>query len=293
MKSLLCICTKDRIEDVHQLIKVLKNQIRVPDEILILDSSTKKVSVEYFQDCYLNQEINYLNVMMTLIEARKFAYNYANKNSFDILHFIDDDTIPYINYFDKLEEALKNDNKLLACGGTVIDNISNDITLKIYDLFNMDGKVSLFGNGIATYSNLQTFEVEWLPGCSMSFRVDSLQNEFFDLSLNQCNSMGEDLHISHILSRKGKLARIEGAFIFHYQSPIGRPNNRNWIKFTLIQRRILLEKLNFPFIRARITIYLILRSLYFFIFIFKFKSRTKNEIIENLQYIRHFRENRF
>jgi hypothetical protein len=267
------------------LIKILGNQVVIPTNILILDSTEDKF--EFENTIYDEQfsRIIYVHQKISLIEARKYSYEFAKANSYEILHFIDDDTIPYVRYFERLESEFFEDVNLSACGGTVIDNIPESFLKSAYRFFQKDGKVTKFGNGIATYSQFQSFDVSWLPGCSMSFKVDKLKFSDFDFDLIPYKSMGEDLHISFAVSERGSIRRIMGAHILHYQSTINRPDQRKWITYTLAQRKIFLNKHGRHFCKLKLLMYSIFRIVIYSLFSLSNLKRSRIELEENMHFI--------
>jgi GT2 family glycosyltransferase len=271
--------------EVINLIKILDNQVILPTKILILDSS----AIEFNFENTINNEqfsrIIYEHQKISLIEARKYSYEYAKANSYDILHFIDDDTIPFVRYFEIIENEFLEDFNLSACGGTVIDNIPGSMLKKFYNYIYKDGKVTLFGNGIATYSQLQSTNVDWLPGCSMSYNVKKLQISDFDLDLVPYKSMGEDLHISFAVAKRGVVRRVKGAFIYHYQSLINRPDERKWIAYTLAQRKIFLVKHGQSFVTLKLIMYSLFRIIIFNVFLFYDIKKTRIESQEHLRFL--------
>ena len=271
LKSLVSICTKNRPEEVIRLVNSMKYQTKPPDEILIVDSTQLDMKQFYVSRGLRNNSVTVHSITMSLIEARKFSWNYALKNNFEILHFLDDDTILTSRYLENIMSSFDKRSFLLGTGGIVLDNFERNLYSFFYDLIRVDGRVTKFGNGIATY-NPKTLKVFWLPGCSMSYRVSSLQEHDFDMRLKEIGSMGEDLHISNSIAKRGNLMRTPNAILFHYQSAINRPSMRNWNFRVNVQREIFLKKSNVRFVNSKILIYLMVRLLATVVLHFRYRS---------------------
>lgn len=197
------------------------------------------------------------------------ARNVALANiSGDIVTFLDDDVLLPDNYLTEVDSAFSFDEKLdglspriagLYTGTNLRTTWFRKRTIKY-------GRLSRNGDNFwvpDVYSATNT-SVDWLPGCSMSFRVSSLKDMKFseELMLGPTGgySLGEDVDFSIRLS---KLISLNSTSIQHVQAESVRDNNHVMSKARGRWKAYLVRKYPAQVSAMTCTISLIFSILYF------------------------------
>ncbi len=118
----------------------------------------------------------------------------------------------------------------MGVGGIIVNQLTvNYVTLKSFFLLWSHRRGSVLRSGRNTLGQypgtLATDRVEWLNGCSMSFRITVFDEATFDDSL-QGYSMGEDYDFSFRVSRTHKLVVEPAATCIHHLTPTMRGSAR-------------------------------------------------------------------
>lgn len=147
-----------------------------------------------------------------------------------VVHFIDDDTEVSDGYFDAIERRFRTDPTAMGVGGIILNQQTvNYVTLKSFFLLwsHRRGAVLRSGRNILGQypGTLATDRVEWLNGCSMSFRMIVFDEATFDDSLHGY-SMGEDYDFTFRVSRAHKLVVEPEAQCVHHLTPTMRSSAR-------------------------------------------------------------------
>jgi GT2 family glycosyltransferase len=88
------------------------------------------------------------------------------------------------------------------------------------------GEVLKCGVGLGVFRAEGPVDVDWLPGCSMSYRAAIFEHIEFDESLPGYG-MGEDVDFSYRASVLGSLVVDPGATVLHLSSPVNRLGQRD------------------------------------------------------------------
>jgi len=143
-----------------------------------------------------------------------------------VVHFIDDDTEVAAGYFHAIERRFRDDETVSGLGGVIV-NQPVDKYLGFKCLFLLTsrrrGVVLRSGrNTLGQYPGTRaTDHVDWLNGCSMSFRISVFDDFMFDERRNGY-SLGEDSDFTFRVSRRYKLAVEPSALSVHHFTPMGR-----------------------------------------------------------------------
>jgi len=101
--------------------------------------------------------------------------------------------------------------------------------------------------------------IEWLSGCSMSFRQEIFKNHSFEEKLQKFGgyAFGEDLQFSYcIFKNKMKLVLAKKGYIIHHQSQGGRLNLRNQFAAQIFNQFIIWKTSIYKYKKISIIVYL-------------------------------------
>jgi len=165
-----------------------------------------------------------------LARQRNEAIGICRELGVQIVHFIDDDTEVSDGYFDAIERRCRTDPTAMGVGGIILNQQTvNYVTLKSFFLLWSHRRGSVLKSGrniLGQYpGTLATDPVEWLNGCSMSFRMSVFDEAMFDDDM-QGYSLGEDYDFSFRVSRKHRLVVEPAATCIHHLTPTMRGSVR-------------------------------------------------------------------
>ena len=165
-----------------------------------------------------------------LARQRNEAVDICREAGAQIVHFIDDDTEVASGYFDAIERRFRADRAIMGVGGIIINQPPvNYVRLKRFFLLGSHIRGSVLRSGrniLGQYPGTSAAQpVEWLSGCSMSFRIAVFDEVAFDGALT-AYSMGEDYDFSFRVSRKHRLAVEPSATCVHHVTSTMRGSAR-------------------------------------------------------------------
>ena len=142
---------------------------------------------------------------------------------YHFIHFIDDDTRVMTRYFEAIEERFRRDRSVMGIGGIIVNQpVVRYILVKRLFLLASSQRGIVMSSGrhmLGQYPGTKAdARVDWLSGCSMSFRIEIFADLQFDDTL-QGYSMGEDADFSFRVSRQHRLAVEPGATCVHTVTP--------------------------------------------------------------------------
>lgn len=225
------ICTYNRPRELFVCLKMLMNQECLPASINIVYTTEDDIGLEAHQ-ALENLTDNGVRVQFLLSDrGLTIQRNVAIKNipfETDISTFIDDDIILPPNYIVKIDEFFSKNISCIGVGGITSDNPQEARFSKIRRIFFLESKYpgKVLRSGINTPFKFSTipYEVEWLPGCCMSFRKDVFEKISFDTRRVKVG-WGEDVDFSLKASAYGKLFALYIPGIVHTQSRRNRSSN--------------------------------------------------------------------
>jgi len=136
----------------------------------------------------------------------------------EIVHFIDDDVALEPEYFAQIERAF-TDAAVVGVGGLITNQPPSKRHI-LNRLFLLDstreGVVLPSGVNAKVYSAEGDVDVEWLSGCSMSFRRSLFATLSFDTSMVGY-SLGEDVDFSFGVGKQGRLVVAGSARLEHLE----------------------------------------------------------------------------
>ena len=227
------ICTRNRVDDLANCLESLKDQIHLPDEVVIVDSSDNDlVRALLKESLYESLPIKYIHTESGLTKQR----NVGIENSHgDVVFFFDDDVVLDKKYIEKVVD-LYQEKRLDNVGGVQgIDlNINKSflegkkrlVFHRLFLLNRRDKYSKLLASGNVTHLDVASPEIRYsktplrvfvLSGCLMSYHRKVLKEFKFDNSYDGY-SHGEDVDFSHRVSSKYNLYFTPCAKAFHNQS---------------------------------------------------------------------------
>ena len=232
--GVVVICTKDRPDEIEKSCAAI-DKASPNISILIVDASTTDATRDVCEH-FVRQNASSLTLLYRrasrpgLARQRNEAIGICRELGVQVVHFIDDDTEVSDGYFDAIERRFQTDPTAMGVGGVILNQpVVNYVALKSFFLLGSHRRGSVLRSGrniLDQYpGTLATDRVEWLNGCSMSFRITVFDDTTFDGGL-QGYSMGEDYDFSFRVSRTHKLVVEPAATCIHHLTPTMRGSAR-------------------------------------------------------------------
>ncbi len=233
-KISVIIPTRNRIKDVITCLNSVSKQTKLPDEVIIVDSSKTQELKNKIKN-FNNLNIKY--VYNTICNSASFQKNLGAKESTgDILFFSDDDTIWTPNYlremlstFDKYPDCVAVTGSPILRKKTFIKKILNFLMNTFCFFFFL----SIIGNGkfrITGFPKIFSIKVneikkcEFIYGFGMAFRREIFEEFEFDKHMvGYC--WGDDDDIAYRISRKYSIYYNPFAKILHNKTSSEREDN--------------------------------------------------------------------
>ena len=254
----LVICTRNRIDDIERCLASIVAASYVPSRILVVDSSDGRETEEYCAQSDL--PITYIRAPRGLSIQRNVALAEIQE---EIVHFIDDDVEIEPDYFKELILTFRDSPDAAGAGGamakpdgvksaaTPVHGFFSRLAAPLYALISRltlkasprPGRVLRSGHNIACYDWPKVTTVDWLPGCSMSFRMSAIRGLRFDENRKGPNP-GEDVDFGLRALARGPLFFTPNARLIHHLSSTNRPDAPGWIRAGVRSRWML--ALDFP-----------------------------------------------
>lgn len=249
------ICTRNRLDDFRETLASLLKQKRLPDELVVVDSSDTNSLEEYLKTVSLPMALKYIHSNPGLTLQRNIG---VRGSSGDLICFFDDDTELNGNYLANVEAVFaRNDPNLGAVGGR-LENLFGDqpMTLRfrieraIFGLLRFVFGLDDYGSGRFRLSGMATFPhhlmkpryIDCLSGGLMSFRREVFQKVQFDEGLPGYGLM-EDWSISKSVMDAGYKTYYEpAASLIHKESPQNRFNYFRWAEIFIVNYDYLFRK---------------------------------------------------
>lgn len=227
----ICICTRNREEDLKKCIASLSSQRNITQyniELLIIDDGQLgKDLLEAFEKACSHYHFSYYKkeepgLFLSRLKAIELAQG-------EVILFLDDDVVLDENYLMTLFSTYQQHPDIVGVGGV-------DSRLPNYSFFrwlyttlffyhsNHPGKLSISMMNSAMYrwkKAKQPFSTEYMDGCNMSFKKEVLKNVQFQNYFRHY-SLGEDIYLSLIASKSGNLLINPNLKVEHYQTTASR-----------------------------------------------------------------------
>ena len=238
----MIICTKNRIEDTIKCINSILIQTRLPDEIVIVDSSDTE-ELKSKLDSLSNSNgiaFKYIHAEANLTKARNIG---VDNSVGDIIMFLDDDVILEKEYIKNIMDVFDGDSEGKiggVIGEVVTEKQDNNFIRKIYRFGNQILVTMFFllkyGDGGFRLSGIPTVirdgsadkitNIEYLTGCNMSFRREVINEFRFDES----HHAFDDDDIAYRVSRRFQNVYTPFAKLVHTGAPTMGGDDYNFWK---------------------------------------------------------------
>lgn len=234
LRDAVVVCTKDRPQDVARCLDSIAAQADGPELVLVVDSSAAADTRGVVAG---RPGAVYVESTPGLTHQRNVGVH-ALPPDVEIVHFVDDDVVLEPGYFAALREAFAD--PAVAGAGGLITNVTLPDPPLLARIFLQDsrrrGAVLRSGRNILAHGMSEPTEVDWLSGCSMSFRRSELDRVPFD---ERVGIVGED--VDYALRLGGRLLAIPTARLEHRQSPVNRLAQADWNARFVVQRHAWLD----------------------------------------------------
>ena len=259
MRISVIVCTRNRPVEILEFTKSLFNQIELPSEYIIVDSSDTPLNQnEGFVATinHANVPVVYLHTSPGLTKQRNAGVKAATS---DILYFFDDDVILYPDYLQVMNETFLNYPEYHGGMGT-IENARRrrgHFLRRLFMLQRNDGNGRFQPSGLPThpYGRSEFLEVEILAGGLTGYRATVFDEFRFDEMMTGYAYM-EDLDFSRRVSRKYKLFYNPKASLIHNHVASVRDDVVTNRKMYIRNHTYLFFKNFYPYRRLYIVAYL-------------------------------------
>lgn len=249
------IPTRNRKISLKILIESLLKQSILPENIVIIDSS------DIFDNSleYLSSLVKHIHTSKkSIAKQRNLGLLNVHENT-SAIFFLDDDTRPEINYFEKMLKTLRSSGAIGVSGlainpNKIQRNKPYGIQGFVRKLFlldsNTDGSVLKSGIGIPVRKiNNGWKKVEWLIGCSC-WDFQRIKHIQFEEDF-EGYSLGEDLIFSVRASKFGLLI-VDSNIVLHHTEMMQNETNLIQKNFMWVYYRFRLSR----YVRSKFQFYL-------------------------------------
>lgn len=216
----LCIPTKDRRSDLTRLLKSVQNQVRLPDDIIIVDGS--EFPIEDLLGDFPQLPIRYFRCRPPSLPKQRNVAIKELKNNANWIGFLDDDLELLPETLFKLEKFILE--KSIIDGGVGLSILNQPLSKASWfdSIFFLDqgqgGRITKSGYPASIRIYDQPYQVDWLYGGATFWSMKSLQNFKFDEWFSGTGYM-EDVDFSYRVSQNYPLW-ICPAACYHFSHPI-------------------------------------------------------------------------
>lgn len=253
MKISIILCTRNRFNDFTRTLPFIVTQTRLPDELIIVDSSDEKKLEIYLKSVKLPFPVRYFHTQPGLTLQRNHGIRECSN---DLIFFFDDDVELNKNYLAEVEKIFVNDSKkeVGAVGGRIISippqgfrfQFENFLFSFIRSIFGVvgTGNGKFYPSGMPSHprKNQPSGFIECLSGCCMAFRREVFEKVMFDETLARYGLM-EDVDISKQTLNAGyKIYYQTSAALVHNESPMNRLNIQQWAEMSVVNYDYLFHK---------------------------------------------------
>jgi GT2 family glycosyltransferase len=231
--SIVGICTKDRPAQLAQCLTHLATD-RTGVTVLVVDASGDDATKEVCEGANAAGLVTVIwerAERVGLARQRNQLLRGAIARGVEVVHFIDDDVYIEPGFLDALDATFADNPMLAGAGGIVVNRDTDKFRLaKRFFLLWGPRPSSILRSGRAVlgqYEGVNTSgEVDWLCGCTMSYRTSVFPATSFDERLEGW-SWGEDHDFSYRAHLAGgTFAVVPAARVYHERAEEGRMEGR-------------------------------------------------------------------
>lgn len=227
LRQVVAICTRNRPADLQSCLNAI-TQSGFDGEVIVVDASDEEMISEVGRVVSASTASARLLIApeIGLARQRNFALNQCFER-YDVIHFLDDDAQPSKGYFVAIERQFVEHQDVGGVGGVVLNQEPVRLSaLKCLFLLHSGRPGAMLRSGRNVIGHYpwqgdQPRNVDWLPGCCMSYRLSACRGLTFDTRLRGY-SWGEDFDFSNRLARSWRLAIEPRATCMHNLSPVNR-----------------------------------------------------------------------
>jgi glycosyltransferase involved in cell wall biosynthesis len=221
------IPTFRRHHDLDRCLRAILNQIRMPDEIIVVVRDSDEETVSILEEHYSKNSL--VKIVHVEVPGQVAALNAGLEiASGDITAITDDDAAPRPDWLIKIEEHFNSDPGLGGVGGRdwINQNGYTDERFK-----KTVGKVQWFGRVIGNHhlGSGKSKEVDFLKGVNMSYRRRAIENLRFQTCLKGTGAqVHNDMDFSMAVKKAGwKLLYDPLVIVDHYPAQRFDEDQRN------------------------------------------------------------------
>jgi GT2 family glycosyltransferase len=234
----VAVCTMSRPDSLGRFLRSLAEQVRQPDQLLVVDASaddaSERVLREYVATSRAASEVSYFRVFGSsagLTRQRNFA---LARTRMDLVAFFDDDVVLLPGCLSEMETTHRELGDAVAGVGARIDNEPAEMS-RLWRLRRAVGIVSTLAPGRYFRSGMSTpwaladdsaarSDGDWLPGCAMMWKTALARRLGFHEGFAGY-AQGEDLEFCLRARATGRLILTPAARVLHLHEASGRPDH--------------------------------------------------------------------
>jgi GT2 family glycosyltransferase len=247
------ICTRNRFDDFTKTLPSIAAQTRLPDELIVVDSSDEKKLEAHLNSIHMPFPVRYVHTQPGLTLQRNYG---IRESKGDLIFFFDDDVDLDANYLAEVEKVFADDagKNIGAVGGKIANGSPQTFRLKferilfglIRFIFGVVGTHNgkFYPSGMPSHlrANQPSGFIECLSGCCIAFRREVFEKAAFDENLAHYGLM-EDADISkQTLDAGYKIWYQASATLAHNESPMNRLNVQQWAEMSVVNYDYLFRK---------------------------------------------------
>ena len=247
MRFSIVIPTKNRPEELKKIFASIMIQTKLPDQIVIIDQSSRDKIIKNELKAVLENkkiELNYLcnNKIKGLVEAKFYSLNFCK---YEIISFFDDDIVLKPDYIEKVDFAFEKYPKIIGANGVILNIPKKNFIQRFF--FKITHKGIFSDNRYEVISSInnkkpQPLLVNTLSGGLSSWRKEVFKKVSFDIN-NHFHSY-EDKEFSIRINKNypNGMYIIPEAKLNHFHSEINREAVINLIKMNVFEIIIIYKK---------------------------------------------------
>lgn len=223
MSISVIIPTKNRLDDLENLLKSIEKQTISPDEVIIVDQSDEDYG-QYIQNQFINLNIIYyrdINIK-GLCNAKNIGVNISKS---EIVSFFDDDLILNDDFIYEVKKTFENNIHIVGMCGKQINSSYSKFRVSIFEFFNKGPYKDVrkrINSGHDNYPDI--VKVDIISGGITAYKRSIFEVYKFDENLvKYC--LGEDVDFSYRVSRNNIIVINKNLRAIHNHSIKGRYNS--------------------------------------------------------------------